>query len=53
MNNRHIEPLIEVRNSELFCEKLVVTHFADQVIRLLYVSWHNDKTYVKEIELPE
>ena len=54
LRNRHIQPLIEIKNSDLFCEKLChrVDNETGQVC-LIYVTWQNDKTYVKEIELPE
>ena len=54
LRNRHIQPLIEIKNSDLFCEKLNVRQDTDTgQIFLMYVTWQNDKTYVKEIELPE
>ncbi len=52
--NKHIQPLIEIRNCDLFCEKLCVTIEPESgLVRLMYVSWQNDKTFVKEITLPE
>jgi len=54
LRNKHIQPLIEIKNSDLFCEKLSVRQDADTgQVMLMYVTWQNDKTYVKEIELPE
>ena len=54
LRNRHIQPLIEIKNSDLFCEKLNVRQDTDTgQVFLMYVTWQNDKTYVKEIELPE
>lgn len=54
LRNKHIQPLIEIKNSDLFCEKLNVRQDQDTgQIMLMYVTWQNDKTYVKEIELPE
>jgi hypothetical protein len=48
-----MQPLIEIRNSELFCEKMTITaEPGTGLIRLMYVSWHNDTTYLKEITLP-
>lgn len=52
LNNRHIQPLIEIRNAELFCEKICISRM-DGLIKLMYVTWHNDRTYVKEITLPD
>ena len=52
INNRHIQPLIEIRNAELFCEKITISR-VDGFIKLMYVTWHNDRTFVKEITLPE
>lgn len=54
LRNKHIQPLIEIKNSDLFCEKLNVRQDQDTgQVMLMYVTWQNDKTYVKEIELPE
>ena len=54
LRNRHIQPLIEIKNSDLFCEKLNVrTDSETGQVFLMYVTWQNDKTYVKEIELPD
>ena len=54
LRNRHIQPLIEIKNSDLFCEKLNVRQDTDTgQVFLMYVTWQNDKTYVKEIELPD
>jgi hypothetical protein len=53
LRNRHTQPLIEIRNSDLFCEKLCLTIDPDsRNIRLMYVSWQKDHTFVKEIQLP-
>lgn len=52
LNNRHIQPLIEIRNAELFCEKITLSR-VDNLIKLMYVTWHNDRTFVKEITLPD
>lgn len=53
LRNKHIQPLIEIKNQDLFCEKMSVRHDSDTgQIWLMYVTWQNDKTYVKEIELP-
>lgn len=54
VKNNHIQTLIEIRNSDLFCEKLQID--VDRVsgkLKMAYVTWQNDKTYIKEIELPE
>ena len=54
LRNRHIQTLIEIKNSDLFCEKLGVRCDRDTgQLYLMYVTWQADKTYVKEIELPE
>lgn len=54
LRNRHVQPLIEIKNSDLFCEKLNVRSDPETGnIFLLYVTWQNEKTYVKEIELPD
>jgi hypothetical protein len=49
LNNRHMEPLIsEIKNGELFCEKIVL-----KKDRLMYVTLLEDKkTVVKEILFP-
>lgn len=52
INNRHMQPLIEIRNAELFCEKITLTR-VDGHLKLMYVTWHNERTFVKEITLPE
>ena len=52
LGNRHIQPLIEIRNAELFCEKLCISE-VDGMVKMLYVTWHNDRTFVKEITFPE
>jgi len=51
IRNRHTQPLIEIRNSDLFCEKLCLSN-ANGAIKLMYVSWQKDHTFVKEIALP-
>ena len=40
LRNRHIQPLIEIKNSDLFCEKLChrVDNETGQVC-LIYVTW--------------
>ena len=40
LRNKHIQPLIEIKNSDLFCEKLNVRqdHDTGQVM-LMYVTW--------------
>ena len=54
LRNRHIQPLIEIKNSDLFCEKLQLRTDNDTgTVCLMYVTWQNDKTFVKEIELPD
>jgi hypothetical protein len=55
LRNRHIQPLIEIRNADLFCEKLCLRETPDSQggISMMYVSWQNDKTFVKEITLPD
>ena len=54
LRNRHIQPLIEIKNSDLFCEKLSLRCDSDTgQVFVTYVTWQNDKTYVKEIELPD
>ena len=54
LRNNHIQPLIEIKNADLFCEKLSVRQDRETgQIWLMYVTWQEDKTYVKEIELPE
>jgi hypothetical protein len=50
--NQHIQPLIEIRNAELFCEKMALLH-EDNTVKLMYTTWHNERTYVKEITLPD
>jgi hypothetical protein len=53
LRNNHIQPLIEIRNAELFCEKLAINQDPENgAIKLMYVSWQNDRTFVKEITLP-
>ena len=40
LRNRHTQPLIEIRNSDLFCEKLCLTIDPDTYnLRMMYVSW--------------
>ena len=54
LRNRHVQPLIEIKNADLFCEKLNVRLDTETGnIFLLYVSQQNEKTFVKEIELPD
>lgn len=51
LNNLHIQPLIEIRNAELFCEKMTIVQ-ENEHVKLMYCTWHNERTYVKEITLP-
>jgi len=56
LRNHHIQPLIEIRNADLFCEKLCLREMPAEEgggISMMYVSWQNDKTFVKEIGLPD
>ena len=48
-----MEPLIEVKNSDLFCEKLIVSPIrSNSSVRITYATWEQNKTFVKEIEVP-
>ena len=54
--NRSVQPLIDIRNADLFCEKLCLRHVPSERgggMSMVYVSWQNEKTFIKEIELPE
>eukprot|EP00352_Strombidinopsis_acuminata_P004328 CAMPEP_0176392258 /NCGR_PEP_ID=MMETSP0126-20121128/40716_1 /TAXON_ID=141414 ORGANISM="Strombidinopsis acuminatum, Strain SPMC142" /NCGR_SAMPLE_ID=MMETSP0126 /ASSEMBLY_ACC=CAM_ASM_000229 /LENGTH=61 /DNA_ID=CAMNT_0017762931 /DNA_START=1989 /DNA_END=2174 /DNA_ORIENTATION=- len=48
-----MEPLLEVKNSDLFCEKLIVQSIkSNNSVRITYATWEQNKTFVKEIEVP-
>lgn len=54
LKNSSMQPLIEIRNMDLFCEKLSVSMDRDSgYLRVMYVSWQHDRTYIKEIIMPE